>query len=366
MARHRKASFTRWLIRFFIVVFSLLTLIALFNALVDGVGVFRLNAGLKYAAVNLAQGRMVAGRVGGWDERELQRMIVEQYAGRRDMIVIGSSRTMLLRKRFVPGNPDFMNHSLAGTCLEDMLSIVGLYKEKGVLPRMVVLAIDPWMFNRNAGLGRSWETLGFYYNQMLKELGGGAAFGRGPLTGKAGKGADSDRIAKLRQLINLEYTIQNWEYLRGGKKLRVVADAAVDDYVKEPDGSYHFPYKLRHLKMVKDGPGNAMPDTYFRDFTSLTGTEIFEGLVDYLRRKGVRVVFVLPPFHPHAYRSCFENAKYGITLKVEEYARDLAQKKGITLVGSYDPSQSGFTGEDFFDGTHGHEIVMRRFFENYR
>ena len=118
--------------------------------------------------------------------------------------------------------------------------------------------------------------------------------------------------------------------------------------------------------MTNDGPSSAMPDTYFKDFDSLWGTEMFEGLVHYLQKQGVSVVFLLPPFHAFAYRSCYENSKYAITLKVEEYIRHVARRDNITVIGSFNPSGYGFKGEDFYDGHHGHEIVMKRLFEGYK
>ena len=109
-----------------------------------------------------------------------------------------------------------------------------------------------------------------------------------------------------------------------------------------------------------------MPDMYFNNFNSLSDTELLEGLVHYLQKRGVRVVFLLPPLNPFAYRSCRSNPKYEVTLRVEAYVRALARACGVTVVGSYDPTPFGFTGADFFDGTHGHETVMKRLFENFR
>jgi hypothetical protein len=109
-----------------------------------------------------------------------------------------------------------------------------------------------------------------------------------------------------------------------------------------------------------------MPDMYFKDFESLYATGQFEGLVHYLQAHGTRVVFLLPPFHAIAYRSCFANPKYKAVLEIETYLRDFAERSGITVIGSYDPARYGFKGEDFFDGTHGHDIVMKRLFEGFK
>ncbi|HEY3276358.1 MAG TPA: hypothetical protein VGJ94_07035 [Syntrophorhabdaceae bacterium] len=365
MARYKRISYHRWLKRFFIFFLSLLALVALFNLLADGVGIFRLNAGLKQVATNLLAGKMVAGRFSTFDERELQRLIVEQYKGRRDIIAIGSSRTMSLREKFFPRRPNFFNHSTSGALLGDMAAVIGLYRSKGVLPGTVILGIDPWIFNTDNGLGRPWETLSQYCLDMMKVIDENKRDGNGKER-KVDTPPKVDRTARVRQLINLDYTLQNWKALRKGKRMRPTTTAEIDDFVREPDGSIHFPYQCRHSKMGGEGPANFMPDSYFNNFNAFYGTEILEGLVQYLQSRGVRVVFLLPPFHPRAYRAALEVPKYHVTLQVEDYLRGLARKKGITVIGSYDPAPYGFKGEDFFDGTHGHPNVMERLFKGYK
>ena len=365
MAKKKRAAYSRWLKGFFAIFLGFLCLVAMFNLLVDGVGIFRIDVGLKYVVSSLLNGKMVAGRM-SYDERELQRLIVEQYPGRRDMVVIGSSRTMVLRKKFINGNPDFFNHSVSGAVIEDFPAIIGLYKEKGAFPGTVILGIDPWMFNRNNGLGKAARTLDKWRQEMTEEIEGASQNKKGNGQAEAGTSVGKDIFARYRQLINLDYTLQNWELLRTGKKLRITNTLDVDDFVREPDGSMHFPSVVRGMRMIKDGPSNAMPDMYFKDFESLNGTEQFEGLVRYLQAHRVRVVFLLPPFHAAAYRSCFTNPKYEVVPQIEAYLRKFAADNGITVIGSYDPARYGFKGEDFFDGTHGHDIVMKRLFEGFR
>ena len=170
MEHRSRLSYKKWLEKFLVIFLALLSCIVLFNVLVDGVGFFQLNAGLKDAVANLLKGKMVAGWFGTRDERELQRLIIKYYQGHRDMAVIGSSRAMQLRKRFIQGNVDFFNHSVSGAGVEDFISIIGIYREKGVLPKTVVLGIDPWIFNRNNGLSQSWKYLEKYFREMMTEI----------------------------------------------------------------------------------------------------------------------------------------------------------------------------------------------------
>jgi hypothetical protein len=98
MAKDKANPYKRWFRNFLLCSLVPLFFIALFNCLVDGSGLFRLDRELKYAAANLLDEKMVAGPLGGYDEREFQRLIVENYPKRRDVVLIGSSRSMLAQE----------------------------------------------------------------------------------------------------------------------------------------------------------------------------------------------------------------------------------------------------------------------------
>ncbi len=358
---HRSCK--KWLKGFLTIFVLLLGATALFNFHADSAGVFRPNRGLKGVALQLISGKMVAGYLGRNDERELERLIVENYPERRDTIAIGSSRSMELRKRYVRGSVDFFNHSVSGAKIEDFIAIIGLYKRKGALPRRVIFGIDPWIFNRNSRLGGDfWRVLETYYTDIVAEFPKGA---RGEGVVKSVTEQKSDAASKYEQLISLEYTLQNWEFLKKGKKLFVTDTVDVDDIVREPDGSVHFPYNLRFATMAEIG-GRGLPPIIYGNFEALSGTELFENLLRYLTSRGAGVVLLLPPLHPDVYKTCLNDPGYGITIKVEEYLRQLARDNGYTVVGSFDPGKYGFRAQDFADEIHGHESVMKKIFENYK
>ena len=107
-------------------------------------------------------------------------------------------------------------------------------------------------------------------------------------------------------------------------------------------------------------------DIIYSDFNSLSHTQLFEDLLHYLIAHGVRVVLLLPPYHPDVYRASQKDPKYRMTLEVERYLRETARANNITVIGSFDPGKYGFTAEDFVDEIHGHETVMKRLFEGFK
>jgi len=362
MTKDKTIKFKRWFRNFLLFSLVPLCLVALFNYLVDGTGLFHLNKGrLKYAAANLLAGKMVAGPLGGYEERELQRLIIENYPKRRDVILIGSSRTMLLRRRFIQRDIDFFNHSMSGAGLEDYISIIGLYKTKGDLPKTVVLGIDPWIFNKNSGIPEWWNPLGGYYEKLVAEI-----------NGRKTK-VNRTQLNKYMQLINLDYTRANYKFYPRrkkirGKKLYVTPTVDIDDLVREPDGSVHFPYKMRFKEDVRSSPypPRAEPIRTLNNFDSLSGIELFEDFVLYLQKKEVKVILLLSPFHPVAYKLFNDDPRYQIVISLEKYLKNFAFRNHIKLIGSYDPGRYQLKEKDFIDDSHGHEIVVTKVFQEYR
>jgi len=112
----------------------------------------------------LVEGYNVA-NVDNIDERDLQRSIIKLSKTIPSVIVLGSSRIMLIHADYFKTN-SFMNHGVSGASIEDMIAIYQLYKMKGMLPKIILIGIDPWIFNKNNGQGR-WKTLATEYESFF-------------------------------------------------------------------------------------------------------------------------------------------------------------------------------------------------------
>ena len=352
-----RLPYRSWFFAFLVATLSLLACVALFNFLVDSHGAFGRGRGLGKAVRHLTNNTLVAGEFGRLEERELQRLVIRDYPRRRDIIALGSSRSFLMRKRFISGDKDFFNHSVTAAGIPDYVTIIGMYRECGQLPRTVMLSVDPWMFNKNNGAGDWWQPLARYYDIIVGEI-----------YGQSTKTKNSVNISKYLQLINLEYTTTNYQHLRKGSKLVPVQTTEINDFIREPDGSLHLPYSMRFAKAEKTitSPANVINLRFLHDFDYLSHTGLFEDLVRYLKNNGVDVILVLLPINPSLYEHLDKSPKGRLVLSVENYLKDVAARYDIKLIGSYDPKPYGFTGKDFFDTIHGHEGVARKVMAEYR
>ncbi len=329
---------------------------AAFNYSVDCLGIFHPEKGIGFYPVEaLFKGRMVAGRLELSDERNFQKLVVSSRPLVPDVIVIGSSRSMLLRAPYLSVEGPFFNHSVAAAAMEDYMGIVGLYLPKGRLPGTVIISVDPWVFNQKNGLSR-WRDLEESFSEMIKEMGGSYGdFGLG-----------RERSPHIGQLISFEYTWRNIESLFRKKERRffVTESDDIDNFVRAPDGSLYLPHAARFRpdreteKLVAAWPENRQD--YLRDFNVLSKSALFEDFVRYMKRRRIQVILLMIPFHPKVYEKM--KVQYPMVVKTEDYVRQFGLRENIEVVGSFDPAPYGLTTKDFFDGTHPHDWVLRDIF----
>ncbi|HPM11150.1 MAG TPA: hypothetical protein PK941_11970 [Paludibacter sp.] len=350
----------KWFFKTIILISILLIATGVCNFAIDSAGVFSHNE-LKEAAKALINDKMIAG-LSNYDERQLQKLIIENSDKKINTIFLGSSRGMQLRQsylRFGGGSQKFFNHGMSGSSLEDYMAIIGLYESKGYLPKKVIIGVDPWIFNKNSGQFR-WKSIGQYYKNILGKM-------------NAGKlEVDLSDNSKYLQLINLDYTVANLNSiitLKKKHKFYITNTIAVDDFVREPDGSIHYSYNVRFQKDIDTQISAKMaanaPVYSLEMFYKLSNTKLFEDFIAYLQQNGIEVIFLLPPYHPITYNLLVKDPKYKIIMDVEIYLKNLASSRNLKITGSYNPQNDNFSSVDFSDGKHGKDIVMKKLCEKF-
>tara|TARA_B100000787_G_scaffold157833_1_gene134859 strand:+ start:3261 stop:4352 length:1092 start_codon:yes stop_codon:yes gene_type:complete len=355
---------TQWLqysISFIVIV---IVIVSIFNFKVDSLGIFGNANYLSKAAKDLTSGKMIAG-LQNIDDRLFQDLIIKNLQVRSDVIVIGSSTSMKLRKEFLSNDGiNFFNHSLSGASIEDYIAIVGAYEFlHGYLPSNIVFGVDPWVFNKNNGQGR-WKGLKNYYDYELDNI--------------YDVNLESDQsnfiinLIKYKQLVNFDYSISNLKFFiktllkSDSKKYDIVESIESDNFIRLSDGSIIYPFSVRHIKDEKVREyaiAFAQGKPYSLDkYDSLSKTKLFEDFVLYLKSNKVNVTFLLLPYNPITYDLLKGNEKYKYISIAEKYLINLANINGFKLRGSYSPHKFNLTNKDFFDGVHGRDSVYKKIF----
>ncbi|MBI1911067.1 MAG: DUF1574 family protein [Deltaproteobacteria bacterium] len=342
-------SYNKWFLSYVLLSSIFLIAVSMINYRIDCAFLFH-NSEFDTKAIDvLTKGKNIAGFI-NFDERHFQKSYIEKNTHKMDIIAVGSSRTLNLRKRAILGKrkeKKFFNHSVSGASLEDYISIIGLYKEKGYMPSRVILGIDPWIFNRNKTQNK-WKFLSPSYDKMIKEIYG--------VNAKATV-QDDNRFLQLLNVDYLKANIMSWlNPKKNNPDFYIADDLSVDSYIKESDGSLHYPYKIRFQKdeetIKKAREYVKFPVYLLENFGELSNTVLFEDFVDFLRKKDVEVVFFLPPYHPLTYELLTTNPRYAIIRSAEAYIRNYASREHIKVIGSYDPNALGLKSKDFTDGMH--------------
>lgn len=332
-------------------------LLVFVNYFTDPAQIFNRNHYEQGIAEILLKGLNVAG-VSNYDERFLQKHYIAGLKEKKDIIVLGSSRPLMISSKSFPG-ASFHNHGVSGASIEDDMAIFEMYMEKNIEPKVVILGLDPWFLNKNSGQER-WKSIGDHYERFASRIGIDNKFSNPFFIWR-----DSGffRIKKYLQIFSLSYFQSSVLYLRTpqDKKGRYYSTdlTQLDVTIVLSDGAYSYDKKYREssvseaLTAAKD---YASRETVYSlgEFNELDARSRlkFEKFLDYLLARRIKVIFFLPPYHPYLYDYLASSPKYSIILEAEKYFRKKALENNITVIGSYDPKSCGLGEADFYDAMH--------------
>ena len=104
-----------------------------------------------------------------FDKRRLQEQYVAFIKERKDVVAIGSSRSMQIRASHL-GTSSFFNSCVGSATLEDYLGVYNIYRRRGLSPDVLIIGLDPWLLNRHHGV-TAWETIGSSVKEVADFIG---------------------------------------------------------------------------------------------------------------------------------------------------------------------------------------------------
>jgi len=301
-----------------------------------------------------------AANVVAYDERLAQKRYIAGLRQPKQIVAMGSSRALQIRSQLF-GGYSFFNNGVNGASLEDFIAIYQLYRSWGLKPEAVILDLDPWLLNRNNGLPY-WGTLAEEYSEAVRGWGVSAP---PPLL------AQRLWLTRRSELFSPSYFQNSIKALAANNEgyYATRATSSSDVNIRLSDGSlvYSSDYTDRPADVVRlaaiayadidpvYGLGN------FRELDPELG-DLFKVFVRSMKQDGVRVVFLLPPYHPEAYTRLIQSNQYKIIVKAQGFFTNFAAQENITTLGSYDPAEAGCDEGDFIDGMHPDEGCMGKIF----
>lgn len=344
-----KESFSNFLYAAGAVFATLLMLVAVVNYYYDPANIFGDRTYEAGVARLLSEGKDVA-NVTDYDERLVQKFFVERLQSRRDVLILGSSRSMNLGSDLFPGMT-FYNASVSGATLEDDYAILQIYREHHLLPKLLVLGVDPWVFNRNSEQTR-WRSLEQEYRRSIQEENVDAV---------SSNSIGEQQIYKLKQLLSFDYfraavrvshRADRDYYSTTARELDVNIRRADGTITYKRDFAHRSPEKVTEwvrqqtatVPLYSLGRFDELDTEYIRQFSDL---------ILRLRAEGIEVMLFMPPYHPDMYAALTRaGGPYELVKDVELYLRRFAGEHNLLISGSFDPDRIHCGREEFFDEMH--------------
>lgn len=273
----------------------------------------------------------------------------------------------------------FFNSSVTDGRLENFILLYFLWREKGLIPKHVILGLDAWVL-KPTGQAFLWPVLkdkvASVNDNFLPDV--ASVF--------------------VKSVAQVDQCNQSWEFVQhvcsidlfrnylmyiinagchqiGFRGFGVFYPTKENFAVSEvmlADGSINYGLIRRSRNpdeverfVVADIQENGF--AHLGDFNKIDGDmiKLFELFIKLLLYDKVSVTFFLTPYHPKAFELLKVSEKYKLICAVQHYFTDFAQKNGIQVVGDFNPETNNLVGSDFFDEFHPKESAMQKVFMCY-
>jgi len=337
----------KFILKLIIVLAPILFFVVSVNYFGDAANLFSIGYEKKIAD-EIIKGNNVT-NVYNYDERLLEKHLINNSTLCPDVLVIGSSRVMLIHSSDFQ-KQTFFNVGVSGASIEDLLAIYQMYEQKKCLPKKIILGLDPWTLNINNGQTR-WMTLNQEYFILYTQL------------------TNKNIVAKDERVDLKYFQLVSPSYFKGSfKKMILVSSKPIatntkinNTFTKLVDGSITYDLEYRSAspdEIEKRAIGFISDDIYSIEKFDKLSPEIrflLEKFIEHLRSNHIEISFFLAPYHPKVYSFIAKSDKYSKVIESENYFRDLGLKYEIEVIGSFNPNRLNMDGSYFYDGMHCNE-----------
>lgn len=339
-----------------------------FNYKVDVSGLFQGELAPRQVATLLLEGNTVSG-YDQMDERQVLEVYAQNLAEGPDTLALGSSRVLQLSEDLVGGG-SFFNAGISGAGPMDIMNIWYLFEREDKLPKTLILEVDAWLFNPDPDINRNADAE-LFAEFLEKALGMNADY------------EEPDTVELWKALVDPAYFQGNVTYYLKQQATGAVLTEdgedipfkaiqgsieALDYAVKRADGSVQYPAAFRNWnydQVMAEVLAQAGTLEALHGFDQMDPywTSLFSRFIAHVQEKGVKVVFLMTPYHPFIALHVYNNPQ-GFTgfFEVEPWVREFAAQSDIPVYGSYHAGRVGIQESMFFDGLHCKPEALRLMF----
>lgn len=341
----------KFILNISILIIPIVLLLIIVNYVGDSANLFKTGYEFKMAKILIADSFVT--NIANYDDRIFQKEVIVQLKKAPEIIVLGASKTMLIDGPML-GSNNIFNNSVSVAVLKDYIAIYQIYKENNILPKKVIIDIEPYLFNKNNQHQHGWKSIrNFYYD----------------FNNERRKGYD---FLKYKELISLSYfqvSLENFSRAsRGNDEPLATKNKFNKTATKLTDGTVVYSKSYRDVSQNEidekassylAGGSFSIDMLRFNSIDKYIWTE-FEKLINDMKMNNIIVEFFLCPHHPKVYNTIKDEC--AMALATEEMIIKYAREHNIRLYGSYSPYNCGVNETDFFDGVHLQKKGVRKVF----
>lgn len=294
----------------------------------------------KSMAEIITAGKYVT-NITNYDERVFQKEVITRLNKSPEIVVLGTSRTMLINAEMLKNTNSF-NSSVSSASIEDIIALYQLYKDNNKLPQKIIIEIHAWTFNENPNHKR-WQSIASYYykfHEVENEV--------------------NRPLFKYKELISFSYfqnSLKKLPDFLSGQNMPVATKKMYNDSsTKLTDGSLVYSKSYRQVTAIEVEEkvnnyliGNSYDGESYRQMSAKIWEE-FNQLINDIKENNIKIEFFLSPYHPTVYKT-FKN-EYPVVLETEAKIKKLAKTNNIKLYGAFDPDICKMDSTFFYDGLH--------------
>lgn len=238
-----------------------------------------------------------------------------------------------------------------------------IYYDKGQLPRRIILAADPWIFNANNGIDL-WMSLSEEYKNINRKMKEDLSFAEYSKV----VGYRLEKFVKLLSpgyfqksfrflLLSTQYLDQSKPVALGLAEVNQNGGLRFDGSVSEPGKDSRSPEEVHDVAISY---ANMDPISFMGRYDRIDPRleSHFRAYLKYMKDNRIEVIVLLVPFNPVAWKIMIARPQYRIIETVESRIRYIAEETNVRVAGSYDPAKAGVDENDFIDGAHPSESCM--------
>jgi hypothetical protein len=292
--------------------------------------------------------------------RELRDHHIARLDYTPDVVVLGASHWQEAHSGLI-SHKRFYNAHVHRDYYEDMLAVTELFVRHNRLPKQMIIAIRDNLFAPiSARRDHLWLPGIPYYRAMAERLG---------LV--AHPELDTLPMQRWRELISLPMLHGNVaRWYNAAQKPHATSEHRLPDLdVLLPGGS--IVWSESHSRSFTPELAESLSAEFAASRINnpprieKAGVDTIDALLTFLRQRNVEILLAHPPFNPAFYERV-EGTPYMAGLKaVEEVTRQLAQKHGAQVIGSFDPAALGCDRSMYIDAEHSNSNCLGRLLDQF-